>query len=219
MKLIVGLGNIGKEYEGTRHNIGFMVADELAKRWGITTWKNERSAMCAEHRIPEKVFLIKPTTYMNLSGEAVGAFANFYNIDPEDIAVIQDDLDLPCGKLRIRRKGVIQDDLDLPCGKLRIRRKGSAGGHNGIKSIQQHLGTGDFPRFKIGIGHPERNASAVIGHVLHRFGKEEQLLIEEAVKQMADAVELWLKGDMDAVMQAYNTKKEKKKDETAKENS
>ena len=200
MKLIVGLGNIGKEYEGTRHNIGFMVADELAKRWGITTWKNERSAMCAEYRIPEKVFLIKPTTYMNLSGEAVGAFANFYNIDPEDIAVIQ-------------------DDLDLPCGKLRIRRKGSAGGHNGIKSIQQHLGTGDFPRFKIGIGHPERNASAVIGHVLHRFGKEEQPLIEDAVKQMADAVELWLKGDMDAVMQAYNTKKEKKKDETAKENS
>lgn len=200
MKLIVGLGNIGKEYEGTRHNIGFMVADELAKRWGITTWKNERSAMCAEYRIPEKVFLIKPTTYMNLSGEAVGAFANFYNIDPEDIAVIQ-------------------DDLDLPCGKLRIRRKGSAGGHNGIKSIQQHLGTGDFPRFKIGIGHPERNASAVIGHVLHRFGKEEQPLIEEAVKQMADAVELWLKGDMDAVMQEYNTKKEKKKEEPAKENN
>ena len=200
MKLIVGLGNIGKEYEGTRHNIGFMVADELAKRWGITTWKNERSAMCAEYRIPEKVFLIKPTTYMNLSGEAVGAYANFYNIDPEDIAVIQ-------------------DDLDLPCGKLRIRRKGSAGGHNGIKSIQQHLGTGDFPRFKIGIGHPERNASAVIGHVLHRFGKEEQPLIEEAVKQMADAVELWLKGDMDAVMQEYNTKKEKKKDEPAKENN
>ena len=195
MKLIVGLGNIGKEYEGTRHNIGFMVADELAKRWGITTWKNERSAMCAE-----QVFLIKPTTYMNLSGEAVGAFANFYNIDPENIAVIQ-------------------DDLDLPCGKLRIRRKGSAGGHNGIKSIQQHLGTGDFPRFKIGIGHPERNASAVIGHVLHRFGKEEQPLIEEAVKQMADAVELWLKGDMDAVMQEYNTKKEKKKDEPAKENN
>ena len=198
--LIVGLGNPGKKYEGTRHNIGFMVADELAKRWGITTWKNERSAMCAEYRIPEKVFLIKPTTYMNLSGEAVGAFANFYNIDPEDIAVIQ-------------------DDLDLPCGKLRIRRKGSAGGHNGIKSIQQHLGTGDFPRFKIGIGHPERNASAVIGHVLHRFGKEEQPLIEEAVKQMADAVELWLKGDMDAVMQEYNTKKEKKKDEPAKENN
>ena len=106
-----------------------MVADELAKRWGITTWKNERSAMCAEHRIPEKVFLIKPTTYMNLSGEAVGAFANFYNIGPEDIAVIQ-------------------DDLDLPCGKLRIRRKGSAGGHNGIKSIQQHLARAIFRALK-----------------------------------------------------------------------
>ncbi len=200
MKLIVGLGNIGKEYENTRHNIGFMVADELAKRWGITTWKNERNAMCAEYRTPEKVFLIKPTTYMNLSGEAAGAFANFYNIAAEDIAVIQ-------------------DDLDLPCGQLRVRRKGSAGGHNGIKSIQQHLGTGDFPRFKIGIGHPARNASAVIGHVLHRFGKDEQPLIEEAVSKMADAIELWLKGDMEAVMQEYNKKPPKKKagEETAEE--
>ncbi len=192
MKLIVGLGNIGKEYENTRHNIGFMVADELAKCWGITNWKNERNAMCAEYRTPEKVFLIKPTTYMNLSGEAAGAFANFYNIAPEDIAVIQ-------------------DDLDLPCGQLRVRRKGSAGGHNGIKSIQQHLGTGDFPRFKIGIGHPARNASAVIGHVLHRFGKDEQPLIEEAVSKMADAIELWLKGDMEAVMQEYNKKPPKNK--------
>lgn len=196
MKLIVGLGNIGREYEGTRHNIGFMVADELAKRWGVSTWKNERNAMCAEYRMPEKVFLIKPTTYMNLSGEAVGAFANFYNIAPEDIAVIQ-------------------DDLDLPCGQLRVRRKGSAGGHNGIKSIQQHLGTGDFARFKIGIGHPARNANAVIGHVLHRFGKEEQPLIGEAVKKMADALELWLKGDMEAVMQEYNKKPPKKKEEPA----
>ena len=196
MKLIVGLGNIGREYEGTRHNIGFMVADELAKRWGVSTWKNERNAMCAEYRMPEKVFLIKPTTYMNLSGEAVGAFANFYNIAPEDIAVIQ-------------------DDLDLPCGQLRVRRKGSAGGHNGIKSIQQHLGTGDFARFKIGIGHPARNANAVIGHVLHRFGKEEQPLIDEAVKKMADALELWLKGDMEAVMQEYNKKPPKKKAEPA----
>ncbi len=192
MKLIVGLGNIGKEYAGTRHNIGFMVADKLAERWGITSWKEERSAMCAEYRTPEKVFLIKPTTYMNLSGEAVGAFANFYNIDPEDIAVIQ-------------------DDLDLPCGQLRVRRKGSAGGHNGIKSIQQHLGTGDFARFKIGIGHPVRNASAVIGHVLHRFGKDEQPLIDEAVNKMADAIELWLKGDMEAVMQEDNKKPPKNK--------
>ena len=95
MKLIVGLGNIGKEYEATRHNIGFMVLDELARRWGVNTWKNDRNALCGEYRIPEKVLLLKPTTYMNLSGVAVGAYANFFNVDPQDIAVVQDDLDLP----------------------------------------------------------------------------------------------------------------------------
>ena len=201
MYLIAGLGNPGKQYEATRHNMGFDTIDCLVEKHNIPQGGVKFNAMYGKSIIGgEKAILMKPLSYMNLSGEAVGAFANFYNIDPEDIAVIQ-------------------DDLDLPCGKLRIRRKGSAGGHNGIKSIQQHLGTGDFPRFKIGIGHPERNASAVIGHVLHRFGKEEQPLIEEAVKQMADAVELWLKGDMDAVMQEYNTKKEKKKDEPAKENN
>ena len=201
MYLIAGLGNPGKQYEATRHNMGFDTVDCLVEKHNIPQGGVKFNAMYGKGIIGgEKAILMKPLSYMNLSGEAVGAFANFYNIDPEDIAVIQ-------------------DDLDLPCGKLRIRRKGSAGGHNGIKSIQQHLGTGDFPRFKIGIGHPERNASAVIGHVLHRFGKEEQPLIEEAVKQMADAVELWLKGDMDAVMQEYNTKKEKKKDEPAKENN
>ena len=135
MKLIVGLGNVGKEYENTRHNIGFMVADELARRWGETKWKEADNATYIEHRIPEKIFLIKPTTCMNLSGFAVADFANFYHITPEDVAVIQ-------------------DDLDLPCGQLRIRRKGSAGGHNGIKSIQEQLGTSEFPRFKVGIGHP-----------------------------------------------------------------
>ena len=201
MYLIAGLGNPGKQYEATRHNMGFDTIDCLVEKHNIPQGGVKFNAMYGKSIIGgEKAILMKPLSYMNLSGEAVGAFANFYNIDPEDIAVIQ-------------------DDLDLPCGKLRIRRKGSAGGHNGIKSIQQHLGTGDFPRFKIGIGHPERNASAVIGHVLHRFGKEEQPLIEEAVKQMADAVELWLKGDMDAVMQEYNTKKEKKKEEPAKENN
>ena len=201
MYLIAGLGNPGKQYEATRHNMGFDTVDCLVEKHNIPQGGVKFNAMYGKGIIGgEKAILMKPLSYMNLSGEAVGAFANFYNIDPEDIAIIQ-------------------DDLDLPCGKLRIRRKGSAGGHNGIKSIQQHLGTGDFPRFKIGIGHPERNASAVIGHVLHRFGKEEQPLIEEAVKQMADAIELWLKGDMDAVMQEYNTKKEKKKDESAKENN
>ena len=186
MKLIVGLGNIGKEYEATRHNIGFMVLDELARRWGVNTWKNDRNALCGEYRIPEKVLLLKPTTYMNLSGVAVGAYANFFNVDPQDIAVVQ-------------------DDLDLPTGQVRVRRKGSAGGHNGIKS---------------GIGHPAHNNKAVVKHVLQRFGAEEQELVAEAVGKMADALELWLQGDMDAVMQEYNKKPPKQKaesNETVKE--
>lgn len=188
MKLIVGLGNIGKEYEATRHNIGFMVIDELARRWGVSTWKNDRSALCGEYRAREKVLLLKPTTYMNLSGVAVGAYANFFNVDPEDIAVVQ-------------------DDLDLPVGQMRVRRKGSAGGHNGIKSVQEHLGTGEFPRFKIGIGHPSHTNQAVINHVLQRFSSSEQQLVSEAVGKMADALELWLQGDMEAVMQEYNKKR------------
>ena len=192
MKLIVGLGNIGREYENTRHNIGFMVVDELAKRLGVTFGKEDRSAYCAEYRAPEKILIIKPTTYLNLSGIAVGAYANFYHIDPEDIAVIQ-------------------DDMDLPVGHLRIRRKGSAGGHNGIKSITEHLGTEEYPRFKIGIGHPDRNNKAVINHVLHQFQGEDKAAIEAAVKAMAEALELWIReGDLNAVMTKYNTKRAKK---------
>ena len=188
MKLIVGLGNVGKEYENTRHNIGFMVADELAKRWGETKWKEADNAFYVEYRMPEKVFLIKPTTYMNLSGFAVADFANFYHIAPEDVAVIQ-------------------DDLDLPCGQIRIRRKGSAGGHNGIKSIQEHLGTAEFPRFKVGIGHPAGERKDVIKHVLQKFYADEAEAVAEAVKRTADAVECWLRQDMDTVMQEYNKKK------------
>lgn len=190
VKLIVGLGNIGREYANTRHNIGFMVADELARRWGVAFGREDRGAVCAEYRAPEKVLLIKPTTYMNLSGVAVGAYANFYHIAPEDIAVIQ-------------------DDMDMPVGQLRIRRKGSAGGHNGIKSVTEHLGSSEFPRFKIGIGHPERNNKAVISHVLNAFRGEDRELIEAAVRQMADAVERWLKEDIDIVMQDYNKKPKK----------
>lgn len=194
MKLIVGLGNIGKEYENTRHNIGFMVVDELARRLGVTFGKEDRSAYAAEYRAPEKIIIIKPTTYMNLSGIAVGAYANFYHIDPEDIAVIQ-------------------DDMDMPVGQLRIRRKGSAGGHNGIKSIAEHLGTSDFPRFKIGIGHPERNNKAVINHVLHAFQGEDKTTIEAAVNEMTAALEDWIKtSDIEQVMQEHNKKKVKKED-------
>lgn len=191
MKLIVGLGNIGREYENTRHNIGFMVVDELARRKNASFGKEDRSATCAEFRDGEKILLIKPTTYMNLSGFAVSAYANFYHIDPEDIAVIQ-------------------DDMDMPVGQLRIRRKGSAGGHNGIKHITEQLGTDQFPRFKIGIGHPDRNNRAVINHVLRPFQGEEKAAIDEAVKEMADALESWIKEGIEECMQKYNKKKAKK---------
>ena len=175
MKIIAGLGNIGKEYDKTRHNIGFMVADELARRW----------------KAPEKVFLLKPVTYMNLSGNAVGPWAHFYNIAPEEVAVVH-------------------DDMDLPLGTIRIRKNGSSGGHNGIKSIISNLGTDAFPRFRLGIGHPVHEQQAVISHVLQRL---------EAVKKMADALELWLKegGNLDKVMQQFNTKPAKAKKRAVKE--
>ena len=168
MKLIVGLGNIGREYENTRHNIGFMVVDELARRLGVSFGKEDRSAYMAEYRAPEKIIIIKPTTYMNLSGVAVGAYANFYHIDPDDIAVIQ-------------------DDMDMPVGQLRIRRKGSAGGHNGIKSIIACLGSQDFPRIKIGVGakpHPDYDLA---DWVLSRFSAQEQTLLEPAIRRFLEA--------------------------------
>ncbi|MDO4178041.1 MAG: aminoacyl-tRNA hydrolase [Phascolarctobacterium sp.] len=192
MKLIVGLGNIGKEYENTRHNIGFMVVDELASRWKISFGKEDRSAYCAETRMGgEKILLIKPTTYMNLSGFAVGAYANFFHIEPENIAVVQ-------------------DDMDMTLGQLRIRSKGSAGGHNGIKSIIQHLGTEEFPRFKVGIGHPDRNNRAVINHVLTGFYADEKETVSKAINDMASALEEWVNVDLNSAMQKYNTKKAKK---------
>lgn len=188
MKIIVGLGNIGKEYEETRHNVGFMVADELADRLGMKgDWRKDREAEFIEFRVPEKVVLIKPTTYMNLSGRSVGAWASFYNVDPEDIIIIH-------------------DDMDLPTGKLRIRKKGSGGGHRGIKSIIQHLGTNVFTRIRVGIGHPAHEEQAVINHVLQRFKGEDRKIIYEAVDKAADAVEMWLKedGNTDSVMQKFN---------------
>lgn len=190
MKLIVGLGNIGKEYDKTRHNVGFMVADEIAKKWKETNWKKADNATYIEHRMPEKVFLIKPTTYMNLSGLAVHDFASFYNIAPEDILIIH-------------------DDLDLSCGQLRLRKKGSPGGHNGLKSIEQQLGTQEYPRIKIGIGREGRTNKSVIKHVLQKFSTFEEDDINEGVFDASEAAILWLQGDIDTAMQRYNKKKEK----------
>ena len=209
MKLVVALGNIGREYAGTRHNIGFMTADLLAERWGghgglaeggqrLLTWKK---------RMPEKCWVIKPTTYMNNSGVAVADFANFYHIPPEDVLVIQ-------------------DDMDLPVGTLRIRRKGSSGGHNGLKSIERALGSQAYPRIKVGIGHPVHQEQAVISHVLHPFQGEDKEKVQEALDQAADAVEAWMKGAavgelMQQVQQKApkKPKTEKVPSEEAKENA
>ena len=187
MKVIVGLGNIGKEYEKTRHNIGFMVVDELAKRWEVTGWQNKWQAEIATCFLANKVLLVKPTTYMNLSGNAVRDIVKFYNVKVQDIAFIQ-------------------DDLDLPCGKIRIRSKGSAGGHNGIRSLIQNLASEDFARFRIGIGHPDNERKKVVNYVLEPFSKAEQELISEAVAQTAAALELFLKEDISLVMNRFNKK-------------
>ena len=208
MKLVVALGNIGREYAGTRHNIGFMTADLLAERWGDTeAWRKADNAFYLEKRMPEKCWVIKPTTYMNNSGVAVADFANFYHIPPEDVLVIQ-------------------DDMDLPGGTLRIRRKGSSGGHNGLKSIERALGSQAYPRIKVGIGHPVHQEQAVISHVLHPFQGEDKEKVQEALDQAADAVEAWMKGAaVGELMQQFNKKAPKKPktekvpSEEAKENA
>ena len=208
MKLVVALGNIGREYAGTRHNIGFMTADLLAERWGDTeAWRKADNAFYLERRMPEKCWVIKPTTYMNNSGVAVADFANFYHIPPEDVLVIQ-------------------DDMDLPVGTLRIRRKGSSGGHNGLKSIERALGSQAYPRIKVGIGHPVHQEQAVISHVLHPFQGEDKEKVQEALDQAADAVEAWMKGaEVGELMQQFNKKAPKKPktekvpSEEAKENA
>ena len=208
MKLVVALGNIGREYACTRHNIGFMTADLLAERWGDTeAWRKADNAFYLEKRMPEKCWVIKPTTYMNNSGVAVADFANFYHIPPEDVLVIQ-------------------DDMDLPVGTLRIRRKGSSGGHNGLKSIERALGSQAYPRIKVGIGHPVHQEQAVISHVLHPFQGEDKEKVQEALDQAADAVEAWMKGAaVGELMQQFNKKAPKKPktekvpSEEAKENA
>ena len=192
MKLIVGLGNIGKEYEATRHNIGFMVADAIAKKHEVSFNKEERDAMVAEFREGgEKILIIKPTTFMNDSGVAVGQFARFYNIAPEDIVIIH-------------------DDMDLPVGFLRIRPNGSSGGHNGIKSVQSHLGTDGFVRFRVGIGHPVHEHKVVLDYVLTKFNQEEQKIMTNTIDNVANAADAWITDELEKVMNKYNSKKGKK---------
>lgn len=184
--LVVGLGNPGPKYDWTRHNMGFLVIDELAEREKIPVQKLKFKALTNTVVIGDRsVLLMKPTTYMNLSGGAVGEAARFYKIPPERILVIS-------------------DDVALPQGKLRIRRSGSAGGHNGLKDIIAHLGGDGFPRIKVGVGGKPHPDSDMADWVLGKFTGQDKKAMEEAIKRAADAVEELLKNGVDQAMSRYN---------------
>ncbi|PIT52173.1 aminoacyl-tRNA hydrolase [Snodgrassella alvi] len=188
IRLIVGLGNPGKEYEHTRHNIGFDFVDELASLWKIGL-KEEKKFFGQVARVNQdkgEIWLLKPSTYMNKSGTAVQALAKFYKIAPEEILIIH-------------------DELDIPCGQIRFKKGGSNGGHNGLKDIQAWLGTPDFYRLRLGIGHPgDRNL--VVHYVLNKPQTQEQALITEAIQKSLTAMPQLLKGEYSSVQQQLHSK-------------
>lgn len=185
MKLFVGLGNPGKKYEKTKHNIGFMVIDSLSKRLNIPLNESKFNGQFGSGLVDgEKVFLLKPLTYMNLSGECVRPFMDYFKISPEDLIVIY-------------------DDLDLPVGKIRLRQKGSAGGHNGMKSVISAIGTENFHRLRVGIGRPE-NRQPVVDYVLSAFAEEDQEVIEDVVEKCSEACEKAIHSPFIEVMNKYN---------------
>ena len=188
MKVIVGLGNPGKKYEKTRHNIGFAAIDYIAEKEGININTGKHKALVGSGYIDGvKVLLVKPQTFMNLSGESLRPIMDFYKLEPEDFLVIF-------------------DDIDLDVGRIRIRRKGSAGGHNGIKSIISHLGSMEFPRIKIGVGAKPPGydlADYVLGH----FSKADQEILQERFEDVYDAVKLIVGDDITEAMNRHNKKK------------
>jgi len=184
--LVVGLGNVGDKYDGTRHNVGFEVMDELARKGNFSVRKIKHRALTQTAEIGgERVLVMKPTTFMNLSGEAIIDAAKFYKVPAERVLVV-------C------------DDVSLPTGKLRLRRGGSAGGHNGLKNIIQHLGTDQFPRVKVGVGEKPHPDYDMIDWVMGKFHGENRKIMDEAVRRAADAVECILKSGMDTAMNKFN---------------
>lgn len=186
MFIIAGLGNPTREYEGTRHNVGFDVIDRLAARYNIDVDVKKHRALIGKGMIAgQKVILAKPQTYMNLSGESIRSILDYYKVDPETELI------------------VIYDDISLEPGKIRIRKKGSAGGHNGIKNIIAQLGTQNFQRIKVGVGEKPKGwdlADYVLGH----FSKEDRGLVDDALKRVAGAVELMVQGEVDQAMNQFN---------------
>lgn len=186
MKMIVGLGNVGTRYDETRHNTGFMVVEQLARDYHLGAFTHEKvEAVTVTGLINgEKVMLVKPTTFMNESGRAVKPLMDYYGIDLQDLVVIN-------------------DDLDLPVGRMKIKPGGAAGGHNGLKSLIAHLGTRDFQRIKIGIDHPKQGT--VVAHVLGRFDKDERPVIDTVMATAERALVDWVSGEsFDRVMNQYN---------------
>jgi PTH1 family peptidyl-tRNA hydrolase len=184
VKAIVGLGNPGSQYKGTRHNVGFDVVDEIARRQSIAFESAPAEALIAKWRRPEDaVLLVKPLTFMNLSGQAVGELMRYFKIEVVDLIVVV-------------------DEVHLPLGKLRARKRGSAGGHNGLKSVIAHLGD-EFARLRLGVGRgaDQRNMA---DHVLSRFEKDEMAEVERMTARAADASEMFITSGIEAVMNAFN---------------
>ena len=188
MFIIAGLGNPKKEYDNTRHNIGFAMIDALADKYQISVMDIKNKGMTGKGIINgQKVILVKPLTFMNLSGECIRALTDYYKIDPETELI------------------VISDDISLPPGQIRVRKKGSAGGHNGLKNIIQHLGTEGFQRIRLGVGEKPKGydlADYVLGH----FSKEEEAFIKEGIGKAIEAAEMMLAGETDRAMNEFNRK-------------
>ena len=185
MKIIVGLGNVGKDYEKTRHNIGFEVIDAYAKLKSVDVTKKEQNGLTGSffHK-GEKILLAKPTTFMNNSGLCVSNVIDYYDVSLKDLLVIT-------------------DDIDLPLGNVRIRKKGGAGTHNGMRSIIQGIGSGDFSRIRMGIGSPDHSGN-LVHFVLGRFSKKEWLVMEEAIQEALLGIDVFLEEGIDKAMNRTN---------------
>lgn len=191
MKLVVGLGNPGPRYRDTRHNVGFIVIDELARRWDLSDgWRERDDTMFV--RKPSSAILAKPLTFMNLSGFAVSRLRQFFQIELSDLLIIV-------------------DEAALPLGRLRARARGSAGGHNGLKSIVEQLGTEEFPRLRVGVGRGDARRD-LADHVLSKFDPEERDTIQAAVLRAADAAEMFVSDGIARVMNTFNAAADKQDD-------
>lgn len=186
MKLIVGLGNIGKEYENTRHNVGFMMVDKIADSFGLVFNKKKfQGSYCEFIYHGQKVILLKPEKYMNLSGEVVSAYMNFFKISPDDILIFS-------------------DDLDMPLGKIKIKYKGSSGGHNGLKNIALNIGTENFKRIKIGISNDKQIDTK--DYVLGKFNHDDKQILNTVIDISVNIFEDYMNLTFDNLMNKYNKK-------------